>query len=260
MPYQNLSLDERGGALRITLARPGVLNALSLELLSELRTVLTGPATDDGVRAVLITGAGRAFCAGADLASTSVSGDIGAILEESYHPVVRAIAALPKPVVAGVNGVAAGAGLSLALACDMRLLSDQARFTVAFTGVGLVMDAGCSYFLPRLVGLGRAMELAVSNRRVDAAEALSIGLGDSIIPAANFAEDAFTYSQRLAEGPTLSYALVKRELRASLDNDLEAQLKLESASQSEAAASRDVREGVAAFSPTRRDDGRAANP
>lgn len=247
MSYQNLSLDEQGGALRITLARPEVLNALSLELLAELRAVLTGPAAEDRVRAVLITGAGRGFCAGADLASTSLGGDIGRILDESYHPVVRAIAELPKPVVAGVNGVAAGAGMSLALACDLRLLSEQARFAVAFTGVGLVMDAGCSFYLPRLVGLGRAMELAIGNRRVGAAEALTIGLGEQVLPATDFAAEAFAYVQRLAAGPTLSYALVKRELRASLDNDLEAQLRLEAASQSEAAASRDVREGVAAF-------------
>jgi 2-(1,2-epoxy-1,2-dihydrophenyl)acetyl-CoA isomerase len=257
MAYQNLTVEERGGALRITLERPAVLNALSFQLLAELADALTGPAAEQGVRAVLITGAGRGFSAGADLGSTNVDGDIGKILESSYHPVVRAIAALEKPVVAGVNGVAAGAGLSLALACDMRLLSESASFAIGFTGIGLVMDAGCSYFLPRLVGLGRAMELAFSNRRVDAAEAVRLGLGERVLASEGlagegltgegFAEAAFEEVRKLAQGPTLAFALAKRELRASLGNSLEEQLALEAESQARAATSNDLREGVAAF-------------
>jgi len=249
MAYRNLTLAERGGALRVTLERPEVLNALSFELLAELADVLSGPAADPGVRAVLITGAGRGFCAGADLGSTNVDGDIGGILERSYHPVVRAIAALEKPVVAGVNGVAAGAGMSLALACDMRLLAQSASFAVGFTGIGLVMDAGCSYFLPRLVGVGRAMELAFSNRRVHASEALALGLGERLLEAEGeaFAEAAFEEAVKLAQGPTLAFGLAKRELRASLDHGLEEQLALEGASQARAAVSHDLREGLAAF-------------
>lgn len=250
MAYRNLTLDERGGALRITLDRPEVLNALTLELLLELADALTGRAAEESVRAVLITGAGRGFCAGADLGSTEVSGEIGELLERHYHPVVRAIAALEKPVVAGVNGVAAGAGLSLALAADYRLLAENASFTVGFTGIGLVMDAGGSYYLPRLVGLGRALELAFSNRRVSAEEAVAIGLGEKILPG-DFAEEAFREVERLAQGPTYGYALLKRELRASLGNDLEAQLALEADSQSKAAASSDLREGIAAFKEKR---------
>lgn len=247
MEYQNLTLEERDGALRISLDRPEVLNALSFELLRELNDVLTGPAAQEGVRAVLLTGAGRAFSAGADLGSTDVSGDIRTVLEESYHPVVRSIAKLDKPVIAGVNGVAAGAGMSLALACDFRLLSEEALFTVGFSGIGLVMDAGCSYFLPRLVGLGRAMELAMSNRRVGAEEALAIGLGERIVAGADFAEEAFAQVRQLAQGPTLGYALAKRELRESFANDLDLQLLLEADSQARAAASHDLREGLAAF-------------
>lgn len=250
MSYQFLTLEQRGGALRVTLARPEVLNALNLDLLRELADVLRGPAAADEVRAVLLTGAGRGFCAGADLGSTEVSGNIGAMLETYYHPVIRALAALEKPVVAAVNGVAAGAGMSLALACDYRLVAETASFTVGFSGIGLVMDAGCSYFLPRLVGAGRAMELALSNRRVDASEAVAIGLAERQL-SGEFAEQAFGEAQRLAQGPTLSYALLKRELRASLDNDLEAQLALEAESQARAASSADVREGLMAFGQKR---------
>lgn len=250
MPYKTVSLEERGGALRITLNRPDVLNALSLELLTELGDALRGPAAEARVRAVLITGAGRGFSAGADLGGTEVSGSIGGLLERYYHPVIRAVAELDKPVVAGVNGVAAGAGMSLALACDMRLLAEQASFAVGFTGIGLVMDAGCSYYLPRLVGAGRAMELALSNRRVAASEAVALGLGERIVEG-EFAENAFNEVVELANGPTYAYWLLKRELRASLSNDLPSQLALESELQSLAARSSDVKEGIAAFKEKR---------
>ncbi len=247
MPVESLRLDREGAALRITLARPDVLNALSPELLEALAAALTGPAAEPDVRAVLLTGAGRGFCAGADLSRTSVDGGIGDLLERLYHPVVRALAGLRKPVVAGVNGVAAGAGMSLALACDLRLLSSAASFAVGFTGVGLALDASCSYTLPRLVGLGRAHELAFSGRRVGAEEAVALGLGEQVIDADTFSREAWAYVGRLAEGPTLGFGLVKRELRAALDNDLATQLELEAAAQAEAAASEDVREGLRAF-------------
>ena len=247
MAYQNLTLDRRGGALRITLNRPEVLNALSLDLLDELGDALVGPAAQGDVRAVLITGAGRGFSAGADLAVTPVDADIGPLLERHYHPVVAAIGRLEKPVIAGVNGVAAGAGLSLAVACDLRIASSEARFALGFTGIGLVMDAGCSYFLPRLVGIGRTMELALSNRRLETQEALRMGLVERELPAEGFADAVFKAAVEIAQGPTLAYALVKRELQATLDNDLQSQLLLEAAAQASAAASRDAREGVNAF-------------
>lgn len=250
MAYNTLALGQQGAALRITLNRPEVLNALTFELLTELADALRGPAASADVRAVLITGAGRGFCAGADLASTPVDGDIGQILDQTYHPVVHAIAALDKPVVAGVNGVAAGAGMSLALAADIRLLAEGASFAVGFPGIGLVMDAGCSYFLPRLVGMGRAMELAFSNRRVSAQEAVAIGLAERIIKG-DFEQQAFAEVQKLAHGPTVSFGLMKRELRASLDNDLAAQLALEAGYQSQAATTSDLIEGVTAFKEKR---------
>lgn len=247
MDQQDIRVTREGGALRVAVDRQHVLNALTPRTLQELAAVLSGEAAANDVRAVLITGEGRGFSAGADLAETPVDGDIGAFLERSYHPVIRAIAGLEKPVVAGVNGVAAGAGLSLAVACDMRVASSAAVFALGFTGIGLVMDAGSSYHLPRLIGVGRTMDLALGNRRLSAEEARVIGLVERVLPAEGFADAVWELVKSLAEGPTLSYALVKRQLQATLGNDLEAQLGLEAGAQSRAAASTDVREGVAAF-------------
>ena len=252
MTYKTLRTDFADGALRVTFQRPEVLNALSLELLGELKTVLEDAAESKEVRAVLLTGAGRGFSAGADLASTSVDGDIGEIIERSYNPVVRAITTMPKPVVAGVNGVAAGAGMSLALCCDVRLLSENAAFAVGFTGIALVMDASASYFLPRLVGRSRALEMAYSNRKVGAEEALSLGLGETLVPAETFQEEAFAFVKRLAQGPTKSFGMVKQQVNASPHNSFEEQLKLEATLQSEAARSADMLEGVTAFKEKRK--------
>lgn len=251
MSYNYVTLEEQGGALRVGLNRPEVLNALSLELLTELAQVLTGPAAEDHVRAVLITGNGRGFCAGADLAATPVDGDIGRMLEAHYHPVVRGIAALRKPVIAGVNGVAAGAGLSLAAACDMRIASATATFTLGFTGIGLALDAGSSYYLSRLIGPGRTYELALTNRRVDASEALAMGLAERVISHESYDLEVMAEVVTIAQGPTRAFALVKEELRAALDNGLEAQLEVEARAQTAAATSDDAREGVTAFKEKR---------
>ena len=247
MTYKTLTLHQENAALRITLNRPEVLNALSLELLAELKTVLEQAASDSAVRAVMLTGAGRGFCSGADLSNTPIGSDIQQVVETSYNPVIRLLSTMPKPVIAAVNGVAAGAGLSLALACDVRLLAESASFTVGFSGIALAMDAGASYYLPRLIGRARTLELAYSNRRVNAEEALSLGLGEQLLPDATFAQDSWSLLTRLAAGPTASLALMKTQVNASAHNDLEAQLKLESELQARAAASRDAREGVQAF-------------
>ncbi len=247
MAYRDLSVTHADGALRVAIDRQQVLNALTPHTLAELATVLATEAASDEVRAVLITGEGRGFCAGADLAETPVGDDIGAFLERSYHPVVRAITDLEKPVIAGVNGVAAGAGLSLAVACDLRVASSAAVFALGFTGIGLVMDAGSSYHLPRLIGVGRTMDLALGNRRLNAAEALDMGLVERVLDADGFQDAVWELVRSVASGPTLSYALVKRQLQETLGNELEQQLALEAGAQSKAASSRDAREGVAAF-------------
>lgn len=251
MAYRTLTLAREDGALGIRLDRPEVLNALSLELLSELREALTQAAADPEVRAVLLSGAGRGFCAGADLASTGVDAAIGELIERYYNPVVRTIVTMPKPVVAAVNGVAAGAGLSLALACDLRLLSPKAAFVVGFSGIGLALDASSSYFLPRLLGRARALELAYTNRKVGAEEALALGLGERLLDEAGFEAESWAFARQLASGPTRSFGLIKWQLTVSESSDFETQLALEAELQTEAAKSEDAREGVAAFKAKR---------
>lgn len=251
MTYKTLLVEIEDAACRITLNRPDVLNALSLELLSELQTALKEASEDKGVRAVLLTGAGRGFCSGADLANTDVGGNIGEIIEGSYNPVVRQIVNMQKPVLAGVNGIAAGAGMSLALCCDVRLLSSEAAFALGFTGIALVMDASSSYFLPRLVGRSRALEMAYTNRKIAAEEAQALGLGEMLIPAEQFEVQTWALTKKLATGPTKSFGLIKEQINASPHNTLEAQLELEAKLQSEVAQSQDTLEGITAFKEKR---------
>ena len=248
--YQTLKVTRTGALLTLTLNRPQVLNALTLELLEELGSALA-EAADSAVRAVLLTGAGRGFCSGADLTATALDEDTTSIVETYYNPVATALASLQKPVIAAVNGVAAGAGMSLALACDLRLLSSAAVFTLGFSRIGLVMDASMSYTLPRLVGPARTLELAYTGRKVAAEEALELGLGELILPAEGFTAKAAEFAQALAEGPTQSYARIKVEVAASLENTLEAQLALEARLQGEAAQTEDFAEGVKAFAEKR---------
>lgn len=246
MNPSNLELTHEAGALRISLNRPQVLNALSPALMTELLQVLETEASSSDVRAVLLTGSGRAFCAGADLAESDLHADVAGLLEELYNPVVLALSRLQKPVIAAVNGPAVGAGLSLALACDFRLASEAALFSVGFSAIGLVLDAGSSYWLPRLVGPGRALELAYSNRRLDAAEALALRLVETVLPAADFPEVAWNYALRLATGPTLAYSLIRQQIREG-QPELQEQLQLEATFQQHAAAGSDAREGISAF-------------
>ncbi len=247
--YKTLKVTQTGALLTISLNRPQVLNALTLELLGELQTALEEAA--DTVRAVLLTGEGRGFCSGADLSATTLDKDTTKIVETYYNPVATALMTLQKPVIAAVNGVAAGAGMSLALACDMRLLSSEAVFALGFSRIGLVMDASISYTLPRLVGPARALELAYTGRKVSADEALKLGLGELMLPAEGFAEKATEFAQALAEGPTQSYARIKAQVALSLENTLEAQLGLEARLQGEASQTADFAEGVKAFAEKR---------
>ncbi len=247
---KTLKLTRDGALLSIALNRPGVLNALTLELLTELRAALK-LAEDEAVRAVLLTGEGRGFCSGADLGATAIEGNAETVIETFYNPVVRALMTLPKPVVAAVNGVAAGAGMSLALACDVRILSEDAAFALGFSRIGLVMDAGMSYTLPRLVGPARALELAYSGRRLGAGEARALGLGETVLPAEGFAAAATDFARTLAAGPTQSYARIKAQVAASFENTLEEQLGLEARLQNEASSTEDFKEGLQAFSEKR---------
>jgi 2-(1,2-epoxy-1,2-dihydrophenyl)acetyl-CoA isomerase len=204
------------------------------------------------VRVVVITGAGRGFCSGQDLrAGLETDGaDVGSHLRDHYVPMIRAIREMEKPVIASVNGVAAGAGMSLALACDFRIAAESASFIQAFVRIGLVPDAGSSYFLPRLVGPAKALELTMLGEPLDSAEALRIGLINKVVADDDLARATADFAGRLARGPR-SIGLIKQLISQSLDNNLDTQLQLEERAQTEAANSADFAEGVAAFTGKR---------
>lgn len=233
--------------LTITLNRPDAYNAFTRALHAALRSALED-AADPAVRAVVITGAGRGFCSGQDLREFSeIEGSVGDALEESYHPNVRLIRGLAKPVIAAINGPVAGAGLSLATACDVRIASTAASFVPGFVGIGLVPDAGGTWFLQRLLGQARAFEWMSSNRKLSPDEALSLGLVTEVIPAEDFGRRTAEVAGEWAARPTLAIAGTKRLFESAHDNALEEQLGLEGRLQQSAVESADFREGVAAF-------------
>ncbi len=245
---------ERDGALAvITLDRPEVLNAFDEALTSALALAISEVATDAAVRAVVITGAGRGFSAGQDLRDRFlkiVAGEdlqLGNELRRRYHPVIAAIREMRKPVVAAVNGVVAGAGLGIAVACDVRVASASASFRAAWTRVGLVPDAGSAYFLPRIVGLGRATDMILTGEPVSADEALRIGLVTRVWSDDEFADKWRAYARDLAQGATEAFALSKEGLNAAWDRDFAAFLELESSLQDRAGRTSDYAEGVRAF-------------
>jgi 2-(1,2-epoxy-1,2-dihydrophenyl)acetyl-CoA isomerase len=236
-----------GAVLTITLNRPDVYNALNADLHRALHAALSD-ALDPAVRSVVITGAGKGFCAGQDINEfQALDVPIQDALEQTYHPNVRAIRALEKPVIAALNGPVAGAGLSLACACDVRIASDAASFVPGFVGIGLVPDAGGSWFVHRLLGFARAFEWMCSNRRLSAAEALEWGLVSEVVPAAEFARRAVELGAFWAALPTRAVAGTKRLFDRAHDAGLEDQLALEAELQQAATGTADFREGVAAF-------------
>ena len=244
-----LELDPATGVATITLNRPEALNALTVPMKGELLGALQRVERDPGVRAVILTGAGRAFCAGQDLRERLEPGaaPLGVEVRERYNPIVRLMRALPKPIVGAINGVAAGAGASLALACDIRIASEAASLALAFGRVGLVPDSGATWLLPRLVGASRAAELALLNEPVAAGEALRIGLVSRVVAANELATEARSIAVRLAEGAPVATALTKRALNAAWDRDLEAALEDEAELQDTAGRTKDHAEGMAAF-------------
>jgi 2-(1,2-epoxy-1,2-dihydrophenyl)acetyl-CoA isomerase len=245
---------ERDGALAvITLERADVLNAFDEALTTELTAAVRDVADDGSVRAVAITGAGRAFSAGQDLrdrAGALERGDdmrLGDELRRRYHPVIAGIRAMRKPVIAAVNGVVSGAGFGLAVACDVRVASSTATFRAGWARVGLVPDAGSAYFLPRIVGWGRAFDLVLSSETIDAAEALRIGLVTRVWRDAEFAKEWNAYAQSLASGATEAFALSKEGLNAAWDRDFPSFLEVEAELQDRAGRTHDYAEGVRAF-------------
>jgi 2-(1,2-epoxy-1,2-dihydrophenyl)acetyl-CoA isomerase len=236
-----------GGVLTITLNRPDVLNAFNADLHRALGAALKDARAED-VRAVVITGAGRGFCVGQDLTEfREAAGDIAGRLRGSYHPNILAIRALEKPVVAAVNGPAAGAGLSLACACDVRLASDEATFVPAFINIGLVPDSGSTYLVRRLLGTARAFEWMSSGRRLTAAEAHAWGLVSEVVEADRLEARTAELADELAALPTRGIALTKRLFDHAEHTTLEEQLELEAQLQAAATRTHDFAEGVAAF-------------
>jgi 2-(1,2-epoxy-1,2-dihydrophenyl)acetyl-CoA isomerase len=242
-----VQLERDGAVLTITLNRPDVLNAFNRPMHEQLRGGLK-EARDPEVRAVVVTGAGRGFCVGQDLTEfREAPGDIGERLRGSYHPNILAIRALEKPVIAAVNGAAAGAGLSLACACDIRVAADTATFVPAFISIGLIPDSGGSYFVSRLLGYARAFEWLASGRKLSASEAHSWGLVSQVIEAERLTARAAELASELAAMPTRGIAMTKRLLDRAETLRLEEQLELEAQLQSAATQTEDFGEGVAAF-------------
>ena len=244
-----LRVEIDGAVATLTLDRPEALNALTVPVKVALRQALEGLAGDGAVRAVILTGAGRAFCAGQDLAERERpdAAPLEVEVREHYNPIIRAIRAMGQPVIAAVNGVAAGAGASLAFACDLRIAAEEARFVLAFSRIGLVPDSGATWFLPRLVGPAKAAELALVGDQVDAAEALRIGLVSKVVPGDQLLAEARALGERLAEGAPLALALTKEALHRSQTIDLDEALEGEAKLQGIAGASADHAEGLAAF-------------
>jgi 2-(1,2-epoxy-1,2-dihydrophenyl)acetyl-CoA isomerase len=238
--------------LTLTMNRPDALNALDQESTRSLRKAFEAAARDPGVGSVILTGAGRAFCSGADLHEVSAghqAGDseLGDNLRRNYSPLIRAIRACPKPVIAAINGTAAGAGLSLALACDIRMAAANVQLIVVFIRVGLVPDAGSLFFLTRMFGLSKATEMAITGEPMAVEEAHRLGAIAAVVPAEQLGTVAGDLAARLAQGPSKTYALIKRGLERAMDLDLEQTLELESHLQTLAARTPDHREAVAAF-------------
>src|SRR6476469_4370056 len=233
--------------LTITLNRPDVLNAFNAELHKALEAALKDARSPD-VRAVVLTGAGRGFCVGQDLTEfREAPGDIGKRLRESYHPNVLAIRALEKPVIAAVNGAAAGAGLSFACACDLRIASDAASFVPAFINIGLIPDSGGSYFVTRILGPARAFEWLASGKRLTAAEAHAWGLVSEVVESDALGRRAAELAAQLADLPTRGVGMTKRLLDHAVNASLEEQLEREAQLQAAATQTEDFKEGVAAF-------------
>jgi 2-(1,2-epoxy-1,2-dihydrophenyl)acetyl-CoA isomerase len=254
MSYETVDLRIDNGVAEITLNRPERLNAWNAQFGDDLRAALLTDAADPAVRAVLVTGAGRGFSSGADLKEMLEQGsaggqvpDVGDMLRKRYHPIIKGIRELPKPVVAAVNGPAVGIGCSLALACDLIWAAESAIFGLAFVNIGLVPDGGSTFLVPVAAGKARALEMALLGEPISAAQALDWGLVNRVVPDGDLLEEARALAARLAQGPTRSYANSKRALNNSFMRIMDEQLDLEADIQGEMVQTADFVEGVSAF-------------
>jgi len=251
MPYETILFEVRDAAARLTLNRPEKLNSFNVQMHLEIQAALDEVTSNAGVRALLLTGAGRAFSAGQDLSDRAVAPgkpvDLGASIEMYYAPLVRRLRSLPVPIVCGVNGVAAGAGANVALACDLVIAAKSASFIESFSKIGLIPDTGGTYFLPRLIGTARAMGLAMLGDKITAEEAASWGLIWRCIDDAEFRPAVDAVVKQLAAGPTRALARIKQAIYASGNNTFDQQLDLERDFMRELGDSNDFREGAVAF-------------
>ncbi|MGZ4489304.1 MAG: enoyl-CoA hydratase/isomerase family protein [Nocardioidaceae bacterium] len=241
------------GVATITLDRPDAMNSLDVATKVALRDAVTEAAGDPAVRCVVLTGSGRAFCVGQDLKEhvellrSGTSDELFSTVPDHYNPIVTAVATMPKPVVAAVNGVAAGAGASLAFACDFRVLSEKAGFNFAFSGIALSCDTGSSWTLPRLVGRAKALELLYFPRTIPAEEALALGLATTMVAPDKLTDEVTALATRLANGPTVAYGAIRRSVTHSAGHDLESSLAFEAEMMALTGATEDHRRAVASF-------------
>jgi len=252
LPYDFIITEISGSVMKITLNRPEVLNSFNAQMTRELRTAFDSARATKSVRAILLTGAGRAFCAGQDLSEVPASTegtafDLTVAVQGTYNPLIRTMRELELPVVCAVNGVAAGAGANIALACDIVLAAQNASFIQSFSKIGLIPDSGGTFFLPRLIGLARATALMMTAEKVSAERAYDMGMIYRVCPVDELQASAMTLATELASMPTRGLGLTKRALNAALGNDLDTQLDLEASLQGEAGHTRDFVEGVKAF-------------
>lgn len=256
MDYKFLKYSLQGGVVTISLNRPEVYNALNDDITYELQDALKAVAKDDTARVVVLTGEGKAFCSGQDLKAASGTEKRSFIdsLHKRYNPIIRAMRNLPKPIIGRLNGVAAGAGCSLALACDIIVASEEATLIEVFINIGLVPDSGSSYFLPRLVGMAKAFELCSMGSRVKAGEALALGLVNKVVPAGQLDNAVKEYTDYFASAPTRSVGLIKKMLDKASTSTLDEVLEYEAYCQEIAGNTQDYKEGVTAFLEKRKPD------
>jgi len=250
MSDNSIELQIENGTAWITLNRPEVFNSFNREMALLLQSQLDQCANDSNVRAIVITGSGRAFCAGQDLKEVTtpeLNPGFKKILEEHYNPIISMIRTIEKPIIAAVNGVAAGAGANIALACDVVIASEHASFIQAFSKIGLIPDSAGTFFLPRLIGFQKASALMMLGDKVSAQDAERLGMIYKIFSSEEFIDETTKLAETMAQMPTKALGMTKRLLNASMANDLNAQLEMESKLQIEAAQSEDYTEGVAAF-------------
>lgn len=258
MSEKTVILTKDEGVAIIKLNRPKVYNAFNEQMSQEYIEVLKNVSEDSTVRAVVLTGEGKAFCSGQDLNDRKTLHDqgesisLGDSVRNRYNPMIKAVYYMEKPIVAAVNGPAAGAGCSLALACDFRFITPETRFIQAFVNIGLIPDSGSTFFLPRLIGSARALEMAMTGKEVRGEEAVNIGLANYIVPTEKLLDEAIAFAKKLANGPTVAIGLIKKAMRQTWTQTLEEALEFEAVAQDIAGKTEDFKEGVQAFSQKRK--------